>query len=291
MSTEPLGLIARIERYLDAVPRDRADVESVGPFTLFRSRLRHPFYARPSLGWASGYVTAVDVDAVRARQRALGVPETFEWLAETAPDLGTACRDAGLRVSEHPLLVHHDPLAVPVPDGIRIRRIDDPADPAIPAGQIVARLAFAEPGTDIGTAGPGQRDAVVNQRAAESSDDLRALIRDGRSVYVVAEDEHGVLCSGGHNPVGDVTEIVGVGTIPSARQRGLGAAVTDTLVADAIRRGIEVIFLSADDDDVARVYERVGFRRIGTACTAVPDQPAGSGDSSRTVDSAHDGPE
>ena len=64
---------------------------------------------------------------------------------------------------------------------------------------------------------------------------------------------------GGHNPVGDVTEIVGVGTVPSARQRGLGAAVTDTLVADAIRRGVEVIFLSADDDDVARVYERVGL--------------------------------
>jgi predicted GNAT family acetyltransferase len=50
----------------------------------------------------------------------------------------------------------------------------------------------------------------------------------------------------------------------------LGAAVTDTLVADAIRRGIEVIFLSADDDAVARVYERVGFRHIGTACVAVP---------------------
>ena len=51
--------------------------------------------------------------------------------------------------------------------------------------------------------------------------------------------------------------------------RGLGAAVTDTLVADAIRRGVEVIFLSADNDAVARVYERVGFQRIGTACTAM----------------------
>ena len=243
----------------------------MGPFTLFKSRLKHPFYARPSLGWASGYVSASDVDAVRARQRELGIPETLEWLTEVAPDLGTACRDAGLRVHEHPLLVHHDPLAVPVPDGIRIRRVDDPADSAIPAGQVVARLAFAEPGTDVGVAGPDQRDAAARQRAPEASDDLRALIRDGRSVYVVAEDEHGVLCSGGHNPVGDVTEIVGVGTIPSARQRGLGAAVADTLVADAVRRGIEVIFLSADDDAVARVYERVGFRRIGTACTALPE--------------------
>jgi ribosomal protein S18 acetylase RimI-like enzyme len=271
MSTEPPALITRIERYLDAVPRARAEVEAVGRFTLFRPRWRHPFYARPSLGWASGYVTAADVEAVRGRQRELGVPEAFEWLADVAPDLGTACRDAGLRVHEHPLLVHHDPLAVPVPAGIRIRRVDDPDDSAIPAGQVVAQLAFAEPGTDRGVAGADQRDAAVEQRAADASDDLRTLIRDGRSVYVVAEDEHGVLCSGGHNPVGDVTEIVGVGTLPSARQRGLGAAVADTLVADAVRRGIEVIFLSADDDAVARVYERVGFRRIGTACAALPE--------------------
>ena len=268
MGTGEHGLIGRIERYLDAVPRARADAEAVGPFTLFRSRLTHPFYARPSLGWAAGYVTAADVTELRARQRELGLPETIEWLAEIAPDLGTACRDAGLRISEHPLLVHHDPLAVPVPDGIRIRRIDNADDPVIPAAQVVARLAFAAAGTDIGDVGPAARDAAVDQRTPEASEDLRQLIRDGRSVFVVAEDEHGVLCSGGHNPVGDVTEIVGVGTIPSARRRGLGAAVTDTLVADAIRRGIEVIFLSADDDAVARVYERVGFRRIGTACAA-----------------------
>ena len=271
MTTGKHGLIDRIERYLDAVPRARAAVEAVGPFTLFRSRLTHPFYARPSLGWASGYVTAADVVALRSRQRELGLPETIEWLAEVAPDLSTACRDAELRVSEHPLLVHHDPLAVPVPDGLRIRRIDNPDDPIIPAAQVVARLAFAAPGTEISDVGPAERDAAVEQRAPEASEDLRQLIRDGHSVLVVAEDEHGVLCSGGHNPVGVVTEVVGVGTVPSARRRGLGAAVTDTLVADAIRRGIEVIFLSADDDAVARVYERVGFGRIGTACVAVPE--------------------
>lgn len=271
MRTGNPRLVDRVEHYLDAVPRSRADVKAVGPFTLFRSRVTHPFYARPSLGWAAGYATAADVAALRAQQRDLGLPETIEWVAEIAPDLSTACRDAGLRVSEHPLLVHHDPLAVPVPDGLRIRRIDNPDDPVIPAAQVVARLAFASAGTDIGDAGPVERDVVVENFAPESSEDLRQLIRDGHSVLVVAEDEHGVLCSGGHNPVGDVTEIVGVGTVPSARRRGLGAAVTDTLVADAIRRGIEVIFLSADSDAVARVYERVGFARIGTACSAGPE--------------------
>lgn len=262
-------LLTRIERYLDAVPRARADAEPVGPFTLFRSRITWPFYARPSLGWTHGHVTADDVTAVRTRQRAAGIPETLEWVDEIAPDLATACRDAGLHVSEHPLLVHHDPLAVPVPDGIRIRRLA-PDDGAVAAGQVVAQLGFTASGTAIGDVGPGERDAALRERPAKASDDLRSLMRDGLSVYVVAEDEQGVLCSGGHNPVGDVTEIVGVATLPAARRRGLGAAVTDTLVADAIRRGIEVIFLTADDDVVARVYERVGFRRVGTACAAEP---------------------
>lgn len=268
MNTQPLGLIARIEHYLDAVPRQRADVETVGPFTLFRSQMSHPLYARPSLGWAAGYATRADVTALNARQLDLGVPESLEWLAEVAPDLADACRHDGLTVHEHPLLVHHEPVVVPVPDGGRVRRIDDADDPVIPAAQVVAELAFAAPGTVVGDAGPTHRDVAAKTREASASADLRQSIRDGRSVFVVAEDEHGVLCSGGHNPVGDVTEIVGVGTIPSARRRGLGAAVTATLVADAIRRGVEVIFLSADDEAVARVYERVGFRRVGTACTA-----------------------
>jgi hypothetical protein len=33
------------------------------------------------------------------------------------------------------------------------------------------------------------------------------------------------------------------------------------------------VFLSADDDDVARVYARVGFRRVGTACAASMPRP------------------
>jgi hypothetical protein len=39
-------------------------------------------------------------------------------------------------------------------------------------------------------------------------------------------------------------------------------------VGDARRRGVDTVFLSASSDDVARVYAKVGFRRVGTACTA-----------------------
>jgi N-acetylglutamate synthase-like GNAT family acetyltransferase len=269
-------VLHRIERYYDSVPRWGCRTEQIGPFTLFVASAGWPFYARPSAGWAPGTVTADDVTAVRVRQRELGVPEAFEWVGDLAPDLATACRDAGLAVTEVPILVHHDPLAVPVPDGIRIRRLTAD-DPAVAAGQVVAGIGFAAGGTDVGAADGSERDRLLDARDPAASDHLRAMIRADRSVFVVAEDEGGVLCSGGHNPVGDVTEIVGVATLPAVRRRGLGAAVTDTLVADAVRRGIEVIFLSAHSDAVARVYVRVGFRRVGTGYLAEPPAtPAGS---------------
>lgn len=78
------------------------------------------------------------------------------------------------------------------------------------------------------------------------------------------------LCAGQHQPVGKVSEIVGVGTLPSARRRGLGLAVTAALVADARSRGVETLFLSAGDDDVARIYARLGFRLVATALIAEP---------------------
>jgi ribosomal protein S18 acetylase RimI-like enzyme len=228
-----------------------------------------PFYARPSLGWRPGSATPADVERVRARQRALDIAETFEWVTEIAPDLPAVCRDAGLRVDEHPLMVYRASSPVPVPDGIRVHRVDAD-DTAIPAGQVVTNLAFDNPGTDVGRVAEDERESAVDKRAPSASDSLREQIRDGSAVYVVAEDEHGVLAAGGHNPRGRITEIVGVGTLPSARRRGLAAAVTATLVADALRRGVEVVFLSADDDAVARVYERTGFERVGTAGAAEP---------------------
>ncbi|MFF5704333.1 GNAT family N-acetyltransferase [Streptomyces sp. NPDC012794] len=79
-----------------------------------------------------------------------------------------------------------------------------------------------------------------------------------------------MLCSGQYNPVGDVAEIVGVGTLPAARRQGLALGVTAALVVAARARGARTVFLSAGDEDVARIYARAGFRRVGTALIAEP---------------------
>ena len=89
---------------------------------------------------------------------------------------------------------------------------------------------------------------------------------------MVAEDLDGPVASGVHQPVGDTTEVVGVATLPSARRRGLGAAVTAALVAHATASALDLVFLSAASDDVARIYERLGFRRVARA--GIADAPA-----------------
>ncbi|HEX2706207.1 MAG TPA: GNAT family N-acetyltransferase, partial [Candidatus Lustribacter sp.] len=70
------------------------------------------------------------------------------------------------------------------------------------------------------------------------------------------------------NPCGGVSEVVGVAVLPSWRRRGVAAALTATLTRDALERGIATVFCSAQSEQVARVYEGIGFRRIGTAALA-----------------------
>ena len=38
----------------------------------------------------------------------------------------------------------------------------------------------------------------------------------------------------------------------------------------ALDSGADLVFLSAASEDVARVYARIGFHRVGTACLAAP---------------------
>src|SRR4051794_32271101 len=96
------ALLPELEAYYDAVPRAAARVEEVGPFTLFVGTGAWPYYARPRLGLEHEFSFA-DVEAVRVRQRELGVPEAFEWVHETTPSLRAAIGD--VEVLEAPLMV------------------------------------------------------------------------------------------------------------------------------------------------------------------------------------------
>ena len=214
-------LLERLEAYYDAVPRSGARTEEIGPFTLFVATGGWPYYARPRLS-GDGVFTVEDVELVRARQRELAVPEAFEWVHETTPALLEVLRRTDVPVHEHPLMVLVDALDIDPPEGVRVRVLDAD-DPAVAAANAVAAVGFGHPGTAAGAAGPAERDAAAADQDVER---MRERIRRGITVMAIAEDEGGPLAVGSSQPVGDVTEIVGVATLPAARRRGLGAAVT-----------------------------------------------------------------
>lgn len=267
--------LSELEQYYDAVPRaGGARAEDFGPLTLFvQEGAGWPYYARPTLaGPGSSDVSPADVERVLARQRELKVPESFEWVAETTPSLRAAAEAAGLQVHAHPLMVL-DPAAeavrLPADPDVRVLGADDPL---LGAAVTVPMLAFSAPGTAVGEAGPAElaeagRDPAVEGRRIR----VAAMIESGRTAMAAAVRDGVVLCSGQYIAVGDVAEVVGVGTLPSARRQGLGLAVTAALVADAVARGARTVFLSAGDEDVARIYARLGFRPVGTALIA--DRP------------------
>lgn len=256
-----------LETYYDMAPRAHARTEEVGPFTLFlKQGAGWDYYARPRLG-LTGEITPADVDAVRTRQRDLGVAENLEWVHETTPSLLAAVARSG--PPDHPVLsLAQCPLLVL------------PADPSLVRGSgrrvdadVTARVRPVGLDDDLDHvfgvihAGFEGTDKVTRRASTRQV----ALMREGLLSVVAAYDRHGNVVGGGsHSPRDGTTELTGIAVLPRARRRGIGAAITAALVDDALDRGVKTIFLSAQDDAVARVYQRVGFVRVGTACIAEP---------------------
>jgi ribosomal protein S18 acetylase RimI-like enzyme len=280
-----VDVFVRLERFYDAVPRPYATAEEFGGLVLFvRKGEGWPYYARPRIGAETP--SAADITAARRRQRELNLPEAFEWVHETNPDLLAVARSAGLDVLLAPLLVLDRAALLPelpVP-GATIRVLDPRSGTFaddLASSRAVARLGFGAPAnatlleeaTALVTteAGPAERDAarvpLTDQAVQQMSD------RQAGTTYLTAVADsptEGILATGGIQRAGDVAEVVGVATLPSARHRGYASQLTATLAHQAVSAGATLIFLSAGDDDVARLYTRVGFRRVGTACIAEP---------------------
>ena len=255
-----------LEVHYDTSPRAGADTVEVGPFTVFLPRPGSPFpyYARPRLG-LTGPVTAAQVAEVIRFQDEAGVPRALEWVTETTPGLLEAAREAGFTVALCPLLVLDPEVPVrPRTDrGVELltgtdERLADVLD-AVSAG--FAGVEREVPG------GEGPAGAPDNPASRDVSRERRRMA-DGL-LGVAGAFLDGVAVGGGqHLPRGEATELVGIAVVPSARRRGLGAALAETLAADARARGLRTIFLSAQDEIVARVYRRVGFQPVGTAAIA-----------------------
>jgi GNAT superfamily N-acetyltransferase len=246
-------LLSQIESFYDAVPRRGAAVETFGTLTLFiRAGAGWPLYARPTLGAPAPDVNSVH--AVRARQRELGLPEAFEWVDEVTPGLAPVAAEAGLAILRCPLMVLSGPPAT--------------------AGD--AKIDFLSPDDD------GTRSTAVNRVAAAAFGapepafaplpelDAEGLRSDAIARCFVTAPDGQIVSVGSYQRAGDVIEIVGVATLPSARRRGLAGAVTGALARHALDSGAQIVFMSAGTPEAARVYGRLGFVQVATACVAEP---------------------
>ncbi|MBO7937331.1 GNAT family N-acetyltransferase [Streptomyces sp. S9] len=272
------SLLARIERYYATVPLLFADAEEYGTLRLFvRKEPGAPYYGGPGHAQpgGAGSVADGDIARVRARQRELGVPEGFEWLAEAAPDLRERVGAAGLTVAERPLMVLDPGLPLApraLPAGVFVRAVEAD-DPALPAVLALPRLAF---GRDD-TAGVRELAAAAEGVVADGTvEAVRPTLRAGHKRLLAAFGPDGVPLAAGHyHPAGGATEIGGVGTLPTARRQGLAAAVTTALAVDAREHGVTTVFLVYAAESVARLYARLGFRPAGVTLL-IADQPARS---------------
>ncbi|WJK38127.1 GNAT family N-acetyltransferase [Solwaraspora sp. WMMA2056] len=344
MANQEDRLLDRLDRFCDAVPRAAARPEELGNYVLF-VRLEEagwPFYARPRLGVATP-PAAADITTVRARQRELGLPESFEWIHEIRPDLLAVARAAGLGVHQAPLMVL-DPAALPAdtpadPPAVRLLDPDSPsfetdlatwfavtqaafnpvsaADgplpttgtdapeivtvtfPTVDSGDRASGTQWSTTGATAVAPATAGADAASGATPASTSQTGQAAqagpaagpatpatallpaavvrhegdaIRSGRLRIALATLPGRVdpVAVGSVSRVDDVAEIVGVGTLPAARRQGLASAVTVALARRALADGVELVFLAAGSDDVAMLYHRLGFRRVGTACIANP---------------------
>ena len=259
------GLLECIERYFAAAPLPDARIQTAGALDVPLGDPAWPYPARPRSG--AGAVGVDDVRTAVAMQQAAGLPAAIEWVPELSPETAAAARAAGLTVEELPLLVEVDPVELLLPAGVRLYVVGAD-DPELPRYQRVAATAFAHPG--------GACDVLdvpldTSAEALARTGALRERIASGRTVMMVAVENGEPVAVGSHQPVDidgtEVSEVVGVATLPRLRGRGLGAGITSALVAHATDTA-DMVFLAAGDDDVARVYERVGFARLATTAVA-----------------------
>lgn len=270
MPTRP-GLLDCIERYHAAAPLPDARITAAGALDVPIGDPAWPYPARPRTG--AGPVSVQDVRAALDLQAGAGLPAALEWVPELSPEVAAAARAAGLTVEEMPLLVAVDPVELLLPAEVRLYLVGGD-DPELPRYQRLVEVAFAHPGgpAEVGERAVDLAADVDDPEVAARTAVLRERIAAGRTVMMVAKEHGEPVAVGSHQPVDvdgtEVSEVVGVATLPRLRARGLGAGLASALVAHA-RETADIVFLVAGDDDVARVYERVGFARL--ASTAVAD--------------------
>ncbi len=177
----------------------------------------------------------------------------IEYLHEYAPLLRVALDALGVPLEgENPLLVCTPETWVSVagPEGLQCLRLTPDSGEQDIADYIETQSrGFGDEGRGAST-----------ERIA----DLRRRLSLGNGAFLARVGEKPVAVGATTAPLNGFTELVGIATLPKYRRQGIAGALTALLAADAFAHGVHTAFLTASDEDASRVYQRSGFRRVGT---------------------------
>ena len=238
----------RIQAYLRvAAPRGR-DYERIGPFlATFNRQSDNPYlnYAIPDDRAAP---RRAQVDALVAAYMRRNRRPRLEYIPSIAPNVEAALLEAGFEVEARtPLMIY----------GGNTPAISEPAG---------IEIAMATSEEDLGDAAAVQWEAYGESGAMPQSatEGLHRTIEVGGIVILARaattrEPAGAGLCTGPHDRT---TELAAVGVREQFRRRGIAAAMTRLLTAEAQARGIDNVFLMAEGAPEERIYARVGFETI-----------------------------
>jgi ribosomal protein S18 acetylase RimI-like enzyme len=247
-------LIASLQDYQRKAAAHTKQVHACAPFHLYlhpTDSFRFFNFAIPDHPIEE--LSREELDALEAAFVAHERTLRFEFLHEYTPRLRRVLDSLAVPLeSENPLLVCRPDTWTGVPRlaGLEIRRLT----PDSPDDDLAADI-------DVGSRGFGEvgRDATPERVA-----DLRRRLGAGNQYFLARMNGEPAGVGAYMVLLDGMTEVVGIATLPEYRRRGIAAAVTAEITRHAFEQGAHTAFLTAADDDASRVYQRSGYRRIGT---------------------------
>jgi ribosomal protein S18 acetylase RimI-like enzyme len=239
---------SRIQSYLRVVaPIGRNELQ-VGPFlATFHPKSTNPYlnYAIPNDAAEPSQPEVADlVSAYRQRGRRA----RLEYVCDLAPRVEEALLARGFQIEGRlPLMVfdRSDIAHIQPPEGIDL--VVPTTDEDLYSMTTVQAEAYGEELPDLG---------IVPDR--------RSALDHGSFAMVARDREAKIVAAGSSSPIhGGLSEIAGIGVVPTRRRSGIATALAQRLAVELVTRGADLPWLMAAGDSEQHVYERAGFVVIG----------------------------
>ena len=250
-----LSLLRTLEAKTAVACEAGRDTTPVGPFLATVHRTSDLIWAScavPLSDRRDEPVTGETIHRLREVFAARGRLLRFEFFESLWPNLGGELEAFGLkRQGAMPLMICAQPELRPLhAPGVTVH----PLDPRDDEHTLRRFLATAK-------AAFGETEGMNADVSADEVRELRDNLRCGRYRCAWAELDGRMAGVGSMTVAND--ELVGIGTLPAFRRRGVATAVSCDLLRDHFRHRAPLAWLSAGNDAAFAAYARIGFRAAG----------------------------